>query len=125
MEKSHTSGKVAAAATESEMTPSNTTVMMMKATQKATKNKFLKILLPLFQNHRICNAIVEITPCCRFWQRIVILLDNVHCMTVHSEGMSKCGGLFVVHQKSYHAGQFNLWLMMDHDLLPPFNIFQE
>jgi len=31
----------------------------------------------------------------------------------------------VVHQKSYRASQFNLWLTMDQDLLPPFNIFQE
>jgi len=139
---SQTGGDVAAAATDAEMTPSNTTIMMMKVDTEGNEKRVLKGALPLFQNHRIRNAIVEITPCCRFWQRIGILLDDVVDIlaTIGPQGYGytiislhdwrilrtreNLAEYFkaAVHRKRYRGGKFDLWLTVDHDLLPPFNI---
>ena len=57
--------------------PRARSVLILKIDTEGHEYGVLKGALPLFRSHQVLNAFVEVTPCCRFWDRIGVTRAQV------------------------------------------------
>ncbi len=108
--------------------------MMMKVDTEGNEKWVLKGALPFFKNHQVRNLIVELSPCCGFWQDAGIteveMLDVLaEIVEVHGYVMIGLADWRIFRTRQdiadyFHAiqgvrgGQFDVWLTIDEKLLP-------